>query len=130
MPIDSFPIRAPGAPSIVLLSVLALGGCALPGPAADRQRSEDGVRLPSSSADAARFPAAQGQALHEPRYLRFKPDETQLTGALDDGHFTYLEFATPVTGEAEFFDQDGRSLPAASAGRVAAVHGLHAGLLV
>jgi hypothetical protein len=38
-------------------------------------------------------------------------------GAVDDGRFTYLDFALPVSAELEFFDQDGRALAAASAGR-------------
>ena len=85
---------------------------------------------------ADRHPAWRGpralptQSPLEPRYLRFRPDETQLSGAQDDGRHTYLEFSSPPAGSSHFFDQDGRPLASAAAGRVAAVQGLHAGILV
>jgi flagellar motor protein MotB len=72
----------------------------------------------------------QAQAVHEPRYLRFQADDTQLSGARDDARYTYLEFEAPPGKELELFDQEGRPLDAAIAGRVAAVDGLHAGILV
>ena len=94
------------------------------------QRPDDAARPAQSGIDGGRPATGQLQSIHEPRYLRFRADETQLTGVLDDGRFTYLEFASPVSSEVEFFDQDGRLLPTASAGRVAAIQGLHAGVLV
>jgi hypothetical protein len=79
---------------------------------------------------APRAAVSRAQESLEPRYLRFRPDETQLSAVQDDGRHTYLEFLSPAGAELEFFDQDGRALASAIAGRVAAVQGLHAGILV
>ena len=133
MPTDARPHhpRRPRRTSAAgILFILTLAGCALPELSDLGQRPEDGVRPLPSGADGGRATAAQSQALHEPRYLRFRAEETQLTGVVDDGRFTFLEFASPLSPEVEFFDQDGRPLATASAGRVAAIQGLHAGLLV
>lgn len=130
MPTDF--LLASRMPALVLaLSALLAGGCATPD-AADQSRSADAARAAqaAAAAESARAAAARAQSAGEPQYLRFKADETQLAAVQDDGHLTYLEFASPVTAEVEFFDQDGRLLPVAGAGRVAAISGLHQGILV
>ena len=130
MPTDF--LLASRMPALVLaLSALLAGGCAAPD-AADQSRSADAARAAqaAAAAESARAAAARAQSAGEPQYLRFKADETQLAAVQDDGHLTYLEFASPVTAEVEFFDQDGRQLPMAGAGRVAAISGLHQGVLV
>ena len=112
-----------------LLVLLLLGGChslqpGLPPP------DSDATAVAKQAASAARAAAQQGQALLEPRYLRFKADETQLSDARDDGRYTYLEFASPAGAELELFDQDGRPLESATSGRIVAVRGVPAGILV
>lgn len=76
------------------------------------------------------LPPVSAPRVAEPRYVRFKAEETRLVSVVDDGRNVYLEFRGPVAADLEFFDQDGRSLPGVSAGRVVAVPGLHPGLLV
>ena len=76
------------------------------------------------------LPPVSAPMVAEPQYVRFKAEETRLVSVVDDGRNVYLEFRGPVAADLEFFDQDGRSLPGVSAGRVVAVPGLHPGLLV
>lgn len=114
------------------LLMLAFGGCASLEPPADTLQGAQALSAAAAAAEAesAREAAVRARSLGEPQYLRFKADETQLARAQDDGRFTYLEFAAPVTAELAFFDQDGRPLTVAGAGRVVAIHGLHSGILV
>lgn len=125
-------IDAPAMPSPcrLLVLVLVLAGCAAAGPVVPTQPAEEAVRSAQAAANAARLAAAQGRAAQEPRYLRFKADETQLAAVWDDGRHTYLEFAVPARADLEFFDEEGRPIATATAGRVAAVQGLHAGILI
>ena len=71
MPIDASPHSNSLASALLLLAALTVGGCALPNPAAEGPRFEDGPRLPSARADSGRGPASQAATHHEPRYLRF-----------------------------------------------------------
>jgi flagellar motor protein MotB len=114
----------------LLALVCALGGCALPDNASERLSVEGSTRGSQGPADAGRPRTAQPQSLLEPQYLRYKAEDTQLTGAGDDGRITYLEFAAPLATEPELFDQEGRALATASVGRVVAVMGLQGGILV
>ncbi len=86
------------------------------------------------SLSAPSGPAAAGPAdpeqLREPRYLRFKPEDTGLVAVHDDGRDTYLEFAQPVPRHLTIHDHEGRTLSAVVSDAVVAVPGLHAGLLV
>jgi hypothetical protein len=59
-----------------------------------------------------------------------KPEETRLQAVRDDGRITYLAFEAAGPAGLALFDQDGRPLATASAGRVVAVGGLHRGILV
>ena len=61
-------------------------------------------------AESPRAAASERRHRCEPRYLRFKADETQLSRAQDDGRYIYLEFSSPAAADLEFFDQDGRPL--------------------
>ena len=101
-----------------------------PEPFATKPSGDEAVRSAQAAADSARAAAVQARSAHEPEYLRFKADEVQLSSVRDDGRFTYLEFAAPVAAGLEVFDQEGRPLASASAGRVTAVEGLHPGILV
>lgn len=129
MPIETFRTVAL---ALSVPFVLSVGGCASTEPSADALRSADTLESAeaAAAAESARTAAARAQSAGEPQYLRFKADETQLAGVQDDSRFTYFEFAALVTAELEFFDQDGRQLTIASAGRVAAIHGVHHGILV
>ena len=124
------PPKAPQARSLLsaCLVLLGVGGCHALQPGLST--GGDATAGASQAASAARAAAEQGQAWLEPRYLRFKPDETQLSGARDDGRYTYLEFASPAGAELQLFDQDGRPLESASSGRIVAVRGVPAGILV
>ncbi|MBA3477801.1 MAG: hypothetical protein H0T52_05270, partial [Lautropia sp.] len=115
---------------LFLLQALALNGCAAVDTAAKPPPVDEAVRAAQAAAEAARLSAAQVRSTQEPRYLRFKADETQLGNVWDDGRHTYLEFAAPASADLEFFDQEGRPVASASVGKVAAVQGLHAGILV
>lgn len=136
-------------PVLIVLMVILLGGCAglteqagAPGAAGMpdfqvRQAAQSSPSLQSSQAsraaaeaESARLNAVRAQSVGEPQYLRFKADDTELTAAQDDGRLTYLEFASPLSAQTEFFDQDGRPLRTAVAGRVVAIDGVHAGILV
>jgi hypothetical protein len=114
----------------VLLVIANSAGCASLQSTAQRPMAEGPSGLAPAAATAPRAAVAQSQAPLEPRYLRFRPDQTQLSNVQDDGRHTYLEFLSPGGADLEFFDQDGRPLESAIAGRVAAVQGLHAGILV
>lgn len=96
--------------------ILLLGGCALPS-------------TEPSPPGAAPAPADAG-AMQEPRYLRYRPEETGLVAVHDDGRDTYLEFAHPVPRSTTAHDHDGRLLPTVASGVVVALPGLHAGILV
>lgn len=110
-PADS-PVAALAA---VLLAVL-LGACATP--------------AVEPAGLAAGADSAEQKARQEPRYLRFKAEDTRLVAAIDDGQNTYLEFAGPTESGLALFDQDGRPLVFAPAGPVAAVAGLHRAVLL
>lgn len=116
--------------ALLVLLALAQAGCAALESSAHKQPIDESVRSAQAAADAARLAATQARSALEPRYLRFKADETRLIGVLDDGRLTYLEFAGPVAADLVFFNEEGRQLASATAGRVAAVDGLHAGILV
>src|SRR5690606_2846892 len=119
--------RSIAAASLVVALLAPLGaGCSIT-PSAGTSRVDSGA---SAGADATRVAAPRAHAALETRYLLFKADQTQLSGAQDDGRYTYLEFTTPIGEHLQFFDQDGRALESAHAGQVAAVQGIHAGVLV
>lgn len=125
-------VRTPGSRLLrglrayALMPLLAaaglLAGCA----------AVDGQPAKPPPATAAR-PAAIAPSLpevNEPRYLRYRPDETGLIAVFDDGRDTYLEFRDPVSRQLTVHDTDGRLIAHVASGRVAAVPGLHTGLLV
>lgn len=122
--------------ALLLLLSAAAAGCAGLQPASQGRTADGGggggTVLPGTDAFRLAPPQLSGQATpeQEPRYLRFRTEETQLVGAQDDGRYTYLDFQSTVGADLELFDQDGRPLASASAGRVAIVQGLHAGILV
>lgn len=116
----------------LLLVVLPLAGaCAALEPTDRIGAADAGTAVNAAiAAEAARLEALKSQSAVEPQYLRFKAEDTQLMSAQDDGHLTYLAFGSPVDSQTRFFDHEGRLLPMAGAGRVAAVTGLHRGILV
>ena len=116
--------------ALLLLAALGGAGCQAPQPVVPDNPASQGIGVAQAAANAARVAAIQAQAALEPRYLRFQTEETQLGGAQDDGRHTYLEFESPVGAELQLFDQDGRPVAFAKAGRIAAVQGVHAGILV
>ncbi|MGE0798026.1 MAG: OmpA family protein [Lautropia sp.] len=123
---------------IALLAAAVVAGCVagmpLPGGApmaGGRIADPPGAAGSEARGAAARVdPFERARLGAEPAYLRFRADDTRLAMVIDDRRFTYLEFAEPVPAAAEFFDQDGAPLGHAAAGRVAAVAGIHQGILV
>jgi hypothetical protein len=115
------------AAATLLRATLMIGGLGLmAGCAADRSDA-------AASAAARRPAAAAGTAQAqegEPAYLRLKPEQTGIEAVHDDGRLTYLTFAAAPPAQTGFFDQDGRPLATARAGRVVAVGGMHRGILV
>ncbi len=122
----------PGRELRLLLFVLPLAGaCAALEPTERIGVADAGTAVNAAiAAEAARLEALKSQSAAEPQYLRFRAEDTQLMSAQDDGHLTYLAFASPVDSQTRFFDHEGRLLPMAGAGRVAAVTGVHRGILV
>ncbi|MEO6268689.1 MAG: hypothetical protein ABIP08_00120, partial [Lautropia sp.] len=116
----------------LLLVVLPLAGaCAALEPTDRIGAADAGTAVNAAiAAEAARLEALKSQSAAEPQYLRFRAEDTQLMSVQDDGHLTYLAFGSPVDSQTRFFDHEGRLLPMAGAGRVAAVTGLHRGILV
>lgn len=103
------------------LATLVLSGCAA--------LTADRAGAPTPVAEAQ--PQASTLAeVFEPRYLRYRPDETGLVAVFDDGRDTFLEFRDPVSRYLTVHDNDGRVLAHVSSGRVAATPGLHTGLLL
>jgi hypothetical protein len=121
-----WPLLPTLAASLCRAGCSALQPVSSPGP-------QPGVHLQPDRGAGTAGPAAvaiQHGPAPEPRYLRFKADDTGLSGVQDDGRYTYLEFSSSVGAELELFDQDGRPLESATAGRVVAVRGFHPGILV
>lgn len=113
-------LRAAAATVAVSVAVVLLPGCAA-------LIGEQGAA--ANPASATTPPAAAAEA-HEPRYLRYRPDETGLIAVFDDGRDTYFEFRDPVSRYLTIHDNDGRVLAHVSSGRVAATPGLHTGVLL
>jgi hypothetical protein len=119
---------------------LALGGCAAPG-AASRAAARAAPES-AGTADTATAPRPEGSvaagtarppgtgASGIPPYLRVQAAQTGVAHAADDGRNVYLWFHGAVPDSLAVFDQDGRPLAWARAGAVAAVGGLHRGVLV
>lgn len=107
--------------AVLALSALVLAGCAAL--TADRA-------APVTPAAGTVTEASTAAEAFEPRYLRYRPDETALIAVFDDGRDTYLEFRDPVSRYLTIHDNDGRLLAHVSSGRVAATPGLHTGLLM
>ena len=103
------------------LAVIMLPGCAA--------LTAEGGATSSPSATAS-SQAGSAAEVHEPRYLRYRPDETGLIAVFDDGRDTYFEFRDPVSRYLTIHDNDGRVLAHVSSGRVAATPGLHTGVLL
>ena len=108
------------AATLVALA-LTLAGCA--------SLSGEAQTAAEPVAEARPTVAPRAAAVHEPRYLRYRPDETGLIEVFDDGRDTYLEFRDPVARQLTLHDTDGRLIAHVASGRVAAVPGLHTGLL-
>lgn len=115
------PVRSSLRSATLSLAAVVLAGCTALTP--DREAA------PTPAADAAVRPSAVAEVF-EPRYLRYRPDESGLVAVFDDGRDTFLEFRDPVSRYLTLHDNDGRVLAHVSAGRVAATPGLHTGLLL
>ncbi len=121
----------------MLAGTLVLGACALgegAGGKADAGAGADPAAGPAAVRVRAQGPAtpetADASRQGEPRYIRYRADETGLQLAIDDGANTYLEFAGDVDPSLAINDQDGRALVWTRVGRVAAIAGLHQGVLL
>lgn len=110
----------------VRTTMLALAVIVLPGCAALTAES-GATRSPATTVSGKAGSTAE---IHEPRYLRYRPDETGLIAVFDDGRDTYFEFRDPVSRYLTLHDNDGRLLAHVSSGRVAATPGLHTGILL
>ena len=115
------PVRSSLRAATLALAAMVLAGCAALTP--DREAA------PAPAADAAARSSTVAEVF-EPRYLRYRPDESGLVAVFDDGRDTFLEFRDPVSRYLTLHDNDGRVLAHVSAGRVAATPGLHTGLLL
>lgn len=122
-PAQALPIPGRALGLLLILAAACLSGCAalMAGAAAEA------TPAPSTGPGGAASAASEA---FEPRYLRYRPDETGLVAAFDDGRDTYLEFRDPASRYLTLHDNDGRALAHVSSGRVAATPGLHTGLLV
>lgn len=105
---------------LTVATAVALAGCALPQPPAPA----------AAQAVEVAAPLALGSMRPE-RYVRVDAERTGVVNAADDGRNTYLAFDRPLKAdEVLFFDDEGKSLAFERAGPVAAVAGLHRGVLV
>jgi hypothetical protein len=107
------------ANAFVLVATVGLAACGTT-PAARTEPPPAGSSVSPADLEQAR----------EPRYVRYRPEETALVGVFDDGRDTYLEFAHPVARTLSLHDHDGRPLRYVASGVVVATAGLHAGVLV
>lgn len=65
-----------------------------------------------------------------PYYVRVQPEATGLTAVNDDGENTYIEFSILPPGDLKFFDAEGRPLASVWVRHIAALAGVHKGILV
>lgn len=66
----------------------------------------------------------------EPYYLGYQMGDSGMQGALDDGQYTYVEFAQAPGPDLRCFDDQGNVLACESVGRVVAIAGIHRGILL
>ncbi|MGE0312493.1 MAG: OmpA family protein [Lautropia sp.] len=116
---------AAGATPARPMARAATGGDPAPSSGAGSGAAGNGAADPGVAIDPT-DPSRRG----EPRYIRYRADETRLVAAIDDGANTYLEFAGDVESGLAVHDQDGRPLVWTRVGRVAAIAGLHQGVLL
>ena len=119
--------RVPG----LLLTLALLGGCALvPSERIGEANGQSAVPSVASRAGGDAAGNAEAGRTGEPRYIRYRADETGLLSAIDDGVNTYLEFGASPEPSLAINDQDGRPLVWTMVDKVVAVAGLHQGVLL
>ena len=112
----------------IVLTLGVLSACAAPGAV---QPSKPATATPPASAAApAPARALRAAPVGVSQYLRIQAQQTGLVNVVDDGRNTYVAFARPVSDDFGVWDADGKVLQHAAAGSVAAIAGVHKGLLI
>lgn len=127
-PMPRSPIRS--TLGCLLGCTVALAGCALGQGEGSSGAVGTAAAAAARSSGAARADGAESIRPGEPRYIRYRADETGLTAAIDDGANTYIEFDAPADPALSINDQDGRALVWTRVGPVVAIVGLHQGVLL